>query len=209
MQWCHRLEANYGMDPWIWQSLDGPSFCLSSKLCLCNSFHGWLFPVLRRGKVSTLWSSFSVSSVLQINTMIYNDCFYPYYGIFNQSWDTLGVLVKVSSAVKGHLDHGNSYKGKHLTRTCLQFQRLSSLLSRWKAWQHEGRHREEAESSTPNFFQQSHTSYLCHPLWDKHSNTWVYGDQTYSSHHTRHSWTLVHLISKTILWGKHIPIFYC
>jgi hypothetical protein len=35
MQWCHRLEANYGMDPWIWQSLDGPSFCLSSKLCLC------------------------------------------------------------------------------------------------------------------------------------------------------------------------------
>jgi hypothetical protein len=38
MQWCHRLEANYGMDPWIWKSLDGPSFCLSSKLCLCNSF---------------------------------------------------------------------------------------------------------------------------------------------------------------------------
>jgi hypothetical protein len=54
MQWCHRLEANYGMDPWIWQSLDGPSFCLSSKLCLCNSFHGWLFPILRRSKVSTL-----------------------------------------------------------------------------------------------------------------------------------------------------------
>jgi hypothetical protein len=25
MQWCHHLEANYGMDPWIWQSLDGPS----------------------------------------------------------------------------------------------------------------------------------------------------------------------------------------
>jgi hypothetical protein len=34
MQWCQRLEADYGMDPWIWQSLDGPSFCLSSKLCL-------------------------------------------------------------------------------------------------------------------------------------------------------------------------------
>jgi hypothetical protein len=46
MQWCHRLEANYGMDPWIWQSLDGPSFCLSSKLCVCNSFHGWLFPMI-------------------------------------------------------------------------------------------------------------------------------------------------------------------
>jgi hypothetical protein len=25
------------MDPQVWQSLDGPSFCLSSKLCLCNS----------------------------------------------------------------------------------------------------------------------------------------------------------------------------
>jgi hypothetical protein len=21
MQWCHRLEANCGMDPWVWQSL--------------------------------------------------------------------------------------------------------------------------------------------------------------------------------------------
>jgi hypothetical protein len=28
------LEADYGMGPWIWQSLDGPSFRLSSKLCL-------------------------------------------------------------------------------------------------------------------------------------------------------------------------------
>jgi hypothetical protein len=31
MQWCQRLEADYGMDPRIWQSLDGPSFHLSSK----------------------------------------------------------------------------------------------------------------------------------------------------------------------------------
>ena len=23
MQWCQRLEADYGMDPRIWQSLDG------------------------------------------------------------------------------------------------------------------------------------------------------------------------------------------
>jgi hypothetical protein len=21
MQWCHRLEANYGMDSWIWQQI--------------------------------------------------------------------------------------------------------------------------------------------------------------------------------------------
>jgi hypothetical protein len=26
MQWCQCLEADYGMDPQIWQSLDGPSF---------------------------------------------------------------------------------------------------------------------------------------------------------------------------------------
>jgi hypothetical protein len=26
MQWCQRLEANYGMDPRVWQTLDGPSF---------------------------------------------------------------------------------------------------------------------------------------------------------------------------------------
>jgi hypothetical protein len=44
MQWCQRLEADYGMDPQIWQSLDAPSFRLSSKLCLCNSFHGCFVP---------------------------------------------------------------------------------------------------------------------------------------------------------------------
>jgi hypothetical protein len=32
MQSCQRLEADCGMDPQIWQSLDGPSFHLSSKL---------------------------------------------------------------------------------------------------------------------------------------------------------------------------------
>jgi hypothetical protein len=50
MQWCQRLEADYGMDPWIWQSLDGPSFCLSSKLCLCNSFHGCFVPNSKKGQ---------------------------------------------------------------------------------------------------------------------------------------------------------------
>jgi hypothetical protein len=23
MQWCQRLDADYGVDPWIWQSLHG------------------------------------------------------------------------------------------------------------------------------------------------------------------------------------------
>jgi hypothetical protein len=34
----------YGMDPQVGQSLDGPSSQLSSKLCLCNSFHGYFVP---------------------------------------------------------------------------------------------------------------------------------------------------------------------
>ena len=55
MQWFHRLKANYGMDPWIWQSLDGPSFRLSSELCLCNSFHGHFVPHSKKeGSIHTL-----------------------------------------------------------------------------------------------------------------------------------------------------------
>jgi hypothetical protein len=50
MQWCQSLEADYGIDPQIWQSLDGPSFHLSSKLCLCNSFHGCFVPNTKKGQ---------------------------------------------------------------------------------------------------------------------------------------------------------------
>ena len=32
------------MDPRVGQSLDGPFFCLSSKLCLCNSLRGYFVP---------------------------------------------------------------------------------------------------------------------------------------------------------------------
>ena len=52
------MEADYGMDPRVWQSLDGLSFGLSSKLCLCSSFNGALLPIPIRGKVSTPWSSY-------------------------------------------------------------------------------------------------------------------------------------------------------
>ena len=51
MQYCLHLVADYGMDPQVGQSLDGPSFCLSSKLCLCNSFHGYFVPYSKE-----LWS---------------------------------------------------------------------------------------------------------------------------------------------------------
>ena len=48
-KWMH-LEADHGMDPWIRQSLDGPSFRRSSKLCLCNSFHGYFVPNSKKGQ---------------------------------------------------------------------------------------------------------------------------------------------------------------
>jgi hypothetical protein len=47
MQWCQILEADYGMDAQVWQSLDGH---LSSKLCLCNSFHGCFVPNSKKGQ---------------------------------------------------------------------------------------------------------------------------------------------------------------
>ena len=50
MQWCQCLEADYGVDPQISQSLDGPYFHLSSKLCLCNSFHGCFIPNSKKGQ---------------------------------------------------------------------------------------------------------------------------------------------------------------
>jgi hypothetical protein len=50
MQWCQHLEADYGMDPQIWQSLDGPSFRHNSKLCLCNSFYGCFVPNSKKGQ---------------------------------------------------------------------------------------------------------------------------------------------------------------
>ena len=55
MQWCLRLAADYGMDSRIWHSLDGPSFCHSSKLYLCNSFHGCFVLNSKKGEsVNTL-----------------------------------------------------------------------------------------------------------------------------------------------------------
>ena len=61
MQWCQHLDADYGVDPWIWQSLHGLSFHLSSKLCLCNSL----------GIVSTLQSSFFLSFMCLANCTLY------------------------------------------------------------------------------------------------------------------------------------------
>ena len=45
MKWCQHMEADYGIDPQVWQSLDGPSFRLSSKLHIFN-----LCAFLERGR---------------------------------------------------------------------------------------------------------------------------------------------------------------
>jgi hypothetical protein len=45
------LVVVYGMDPQVGQSLDGLSFCLSSELCLCNSFHGYLVPHSKKERI--------------------------------------------------------------------------------------------------------------------------------------------------------------
>ena len=52
------------------KNLDGPSFCLSSELFLCNSFHGYFFPILRRDEVSILCSSFFLSFMCFANCIL-------------------------------------------------------------------------------------------------------------------------------------------
>jgi hypothetical protein len=42
--------VDYGMDPRMGQSLRGRSFCLISKLCLCNSLHGYFVPHSKEGQ---------------------------------------------------------------------------------------------------------------------------------------------------------------
>jgi hypothetical protein len=71
--------------------------------------------------------------------------------VYTSLTNLLKVLTTVLGfiAVKRHHDHGNFYKGKHLTGASLQFQRFSPLSSRWEAWQHAGKHgSQRAEIST-------------------------------------------------------------
>jgi hypothetical protein len=42
------LVVVYGVGPQVGQSLDAPSFRLSSELCLCNSFHGYFVPYSKK-----------------------------------------------------------------------------------------------------------------------------------------------------------------
>ena len=65
------MEADYGVDPQIWQSLDGPSFVSAPNFVSVTPSMGVLFPILRRGKVSTLWSSFFLSCMCLANCTLY------------------------------------------------------------------------------------------------------------------------------------------
>jgi hypothetical protein len=46
---CNGVSV-WRMDSRIWQSVDGSSFHLSSKLCLCNTFHGCFVPNSKKGQ---------------------------------------------------------------------------------------------------------------------------------------------------------------
>jgi hypothetical protein len=56
MQWCQRLEADYGMERWIWQALDGPSFwCLFA--CLFVLSFRFYSPPSQPSNCSTYYTS--------------------------------------------------------------------------------------------------------------------------------------------------------
>jgi hypothetical protein len=72
MQWCQHLEGDYGMDPRIWQSLDRLSFLLSSKHCLCNSFHGCFVHSSKKGK--------------SVHTLVFTLEFHVFHKLYIISW---------------------------------------------------------------------------------------------------------------------------
>jgi hypothetical protein len=69
-QECLGLMIVYGINPQVGKCLDSHSFSLRCTLCLCNSFHGYFIPLLRRFEVSVLWSSFFLSFMWCKNCML-------------------------------------------------------------------------------------------------------------------------------------------
>ena len=60
----------YGMDPQVWQFLNGHSFSLCSKLCLYNYYHVYFVPYSKE-EVSTCWSSFFLIFLCFANCILY------------------------------------------------------------------------------------------------------------------------------------------
>ena len=78
MQWCQCLEDDYGMDPWIWQSLDGlslrlwyvvASFLLTSK----NVFNFFLYSFLDQGITEKTFVHFQRECWLSIIYVVIED----------------------------------------------------------------------------------------------------------------------------------------
>jgi hypothetical protein len=82
------LVVVYGMDPHVGQSLDGfPSISVPHFISVTPSM-GILFPILRRIKVSTLWSSFFLSFMCFANCTLGILSFWPNN---NLSWSAYHV----------------------------------------------------------------------------------------------------------------------
>jgi hypothetical protein len=62
------LEADYGMDPRVWQSLEGPSFVSAPNFVSVTPSMGVLFPILRKAKYLHFGfrSSYIFSDVINI-----------------------------------------------------------------------------------------------------------------------------------------------
>jgi hypothetical protein len=73
-----------GFGGWLWdgprvgQSLNGSSLCLSSKLCLCNSFHGCFVPFSKEEwSIHTLVFALDFPFVLLIVSLVLAHAFNP------------------------------------------------------------------------------------------------------------------------------------
>jgi hypothetical protein len=64
--------------------------------------------------------------------------------------------------MKRYHDHRNSYKGKHLIRVFLKFQRLRPYLHGMEAWQHTGKHGAGEVAENPGALD---SSCICIKRW--------------------------------------------
>jgi hypothetical protein len=78
MQWCQRLEADYGMDPWIWQSQDVHPFVTAPNFVSVTPSMSVLFPILRRGKVEFCLLSVSATTIYsEIGETVFREPLHP------------------------------------------------------------------------------------------------------------------------------------
>ena len=71
MQWCQRLDADYGVIPGFGSLYMVHPFISAPNFVSVTPSMGVLFPFLRKGKVSTLWSSFFLNFMRLANCILY------------------------------------------------------------------------------------------------------------------------------------------